>query len=91
MTDDPSRDNDAIYLFADIGDITALFPEVAPLARSILRADADGLGLRPDFFPPARGDLEFLEETYPCHRSLRVFTELVRQLITENDRGMAHA
>ncbi|MGR3592513.1 MAG: AAA family ATPase [Limimaricola soesokkakensis] len=64
---------------------------VAPLARSILRAHADSLGLQPGFFHLTQGDLEFLEKTFPQHRSIRVLAELVRQLITDSGQGMAHA
>ena len=69
-------------------------PDVAhvrPLAQSILRAHADSLGLEPGFFHLTQGDLEFLEETFSRHRSIRVLAELVRQLINDNGRGMAHA
>lgn len=64
---------------------------VRPLARSILRTHADSRSLEPGFFHLSQGDMEFLERTFSRHRSIRVLAELVRRLIDDNERRMAHA
>ncbi|WPY96522.1 AAA family ATPase (plasmid) [Limimaricola variabilis] len=62
---------------------------VRALARSILRDQAELLGLHPAFLRLTASDLAFLEETFDRHRSVRVLAELVRQLIDDNARETA--
>ncbi len=62
---------------------------VRALARSVLRDQAEQLGLHPAFLQITANDLAYLEETFDRHRSVRVLAELVRQLIDDNARGTA--
>ncbi len=62
---------------------------VRALARSILRDQAELLGLHPSFLRLTASDLAFLEETFDRHRSVRVLAELARQLIDDNARETA--
>lgn len=58
---------------------------VRPIARSIVTEHARGLGLDPRFYNLSEGDLDYLEQTYPRHRSVRVLAELVRRLLDASE------
>ncbi|MDW3118619.1 MAG: AAA family ATPase [Roseovarius pacificus] len=64
---------------------------VGALAASIVDDYAAELGVDPRFFQLSAGDLEYLRETMPKHRSVRVLRELVRLILDEHEAGCFHA
>ena len=64
---------------------------VGALAGSVVNDYAAELGVDPRFFQLSAGDLEYLRETMPQHRSVRVLKELVRLILDEHESGCFHA
>lgn len=64
---------------------------VGGLAGSVVNDYAAELGVDPRFFQLSAGDLEYLRETMPQHRSVRVLRELVRLILDEHESDCFHA
>lgn len=64
---------------------------VSTLAQSIVADYAKEMGVDPRFFSLSADDVEYLRETMPKHRSVRVLRELVRILLDEQESDIFHA
>ncbi|MVO17390.1 AAA family ATPase [Parasedimentitalea huanghaiensis] len=65
--------------------------QVRALVTSIVNGYADKLGVDRRFLDLTSGDIDYLESTFPQHKSIRVLSELVKQLIDERHNEMGHA
>ncbi|TLP60440.1 AAA family ATPase [Parasedimentitalea maritima] len=65
--------------------------QVRTLITSIINDYANKLGVDRRFLDLTSGDIDYLESTFPRHRSIRILSELVKQLIDERHNEMGHA
>ncbi|NRB16089.1 MAG: AAA family ATPase [Rhodobacteraceae bacterium] len=65
--------------------------QVRPIITSIIGDYANNLGVDRRFLDLTSGDIEYLESTFPRHKSVRVLSELIKQLIDERHNDMGHA
>ncbi|WP_281966812.1 AAA family ATPase [Roseovarius nanhaiticus] len=65
--------------------------DVGPIVQSIVADYAAEVGVDPRFFRLSAGDIEYLRETMPRHRSVRILRELVRLLLDEQESSRYHA
>ncbi|MCP1167139.1 MULTISPECIES: AAA family ATPase [Limimaricola] len=64
---------------------------VRPIVRAIIAEYARDLGLHTGFVRLSTEDVEFLENSYDRHRSVRVLAELVRQLLDAQEQDLPRA
>lgn len=64
---------------------------VGALVQSIVADYASEVGVDPRFFSLSTNDVDYLRETMPKHRSVRILRELVRMLLDEQESSVYHA
>lgn len=64
---------------------------VGSLVKSIVAEYADEVGVDNRFFSLSVSDVEYLKETMPRHRSVRILRQLVRLLLDEQESSSYHA
>ncbi|KRS14322.1 hypothetical protein XM53_00895 [Roseovarius atlanticus] len=60
---------------------------VGNLVKSIVAEYASEVGVDPRFFQLSSGDIQYLEQTMPKHKSVRVLKQLVRVILDEHEQN----